>query len=645
MKREKHMRRGIFTLIAAVCLFGCASAYALDTNLAFRIGCEVQTAGMQSLPDLTWVQGSTPLIEFQPMRNGRQVALSTNVRARMLISSNLATASAWSVVTNTVLTTNAAASSLWCQWGAIGTNTAGTGTTAQAWGYLAFFEDGTGARYWNGSGRLYIEPSTSTDNGLTWQSATSYNAVAWGNVYGSVTDNAAIVAYIAASAGADTVARSGVVANAASIVAVGAVASNALPKSATNDLTLAYSAARGGFAGTETIAPQKIGLGTNSVFAIMPSATAARTNSAVSLQLRNGGILIQNDGRALATNAVTKLGYISLGYDQREFGRAGLWLNGYDYIVGTNRYDAGSDIMFGTGTNMDDASMRWSIASRPVNQGWGHDSSGALTIYEMYGAGASNIGGVRFGIYPDNGTNHGPVKIGNDSVLSYSGRPTEGETLVVIQNEPSYGPSSLCVESSTNPAANAISRIRLKAGTNSLYMAFVGTNNYFRVSRNADYSDQIAGIGADGSFYISSLALGTNAAVSDWPASGGGISASDAGQIATNVVAAYTNALPLPGCAILDVDPATSNAWIGASGLYGFYTVTNNTTPWNLCISNTQYRSPYGYGIKVVSTQAITAATNMVRVGPAPAALTATNLIAVWPHEDPAMWNYKIQAQ
>ena len=111
------------------------------------------------------------------------------------------------------------------------------------------------------------------------------------------------------------------------------------------------------------------------------------------------------------------------------------------------------------------------------------------------------------------------------------------------------------------------------------------------------------------------------------------------------VLTAYTNALPLPGCAILSVDPATSNAWIGASGLYGFYTVTNNTTPWNLCISNTQYRSPYGYGIKVVSTQAITAATNMVRVGPAPAALTATNLIAVWPHEDPAMWNYKIQAQ
>lgn len=140
-------------------------------------------------------------------------------------------------------------------------------------------------------------------------------------------------------------------------------------------------------------------------------------------------------------------------------------------------------------------------------------------------------------------------------------------------------------------------------------------------------------------------AIVTNAGVLGITVPAGGITAADAGQIGTNILSNYTNTLPLPGCAILPVDPATSNAWIGASGLYGFYTITNNATPWNLCISNTQYRSPYGYGIKVVSTQAMTAGTNFVRVGAAPAALTATNLIAVWPHEDPAKWNYKIQPQ
>ena len=41
----------------------------------------------------------------------------------------------------------------------------------------------------------------------------------------------------------------------------------------------------------------------------------------------------------------------------------------------------------------------------------------------------------------------------------------------------------------------------------------------------------------------------------------------------------------------------------------------------------------------------LVAASYFVRVGAAPAALTATNLVAVWPHENPDLWNYKVQPQ
>lgn len=139
---------------------------------------------------------------------------------------------------------------------------------------------------------------------------------------------------------------------------------------------------------------------------------------------------------------------------------------------------------------------------------------------------------------------------------------------------------------------------------------------------------------------IQSLALGTNAAVSDWPESGGGITSAEAGTISTNVLAAYTNALPLPGCAILPVDPATSNAWI--TGAYEYYSITSNLTPVNLCISNTVRR--IGYSVTMMTTQAVTLATNMVRIGAAWTP-TGTNLVVIWPHCDAALWRVKGQAQ
>jgi hypothetical protein len=173
----KILAAGLFLLA------GYDAALALDTNLAQRIDAEVQTAGMESLPDLTWLQGSTPAVEFRILRNGKAVALSTNVVCRMLISSNLQTGTLYAQVTNVVLTTNATASSMFCQWPTIGTNSAGTGTAAQAWGYLAFFEDAaTGTRYWNGSGNLYIEKTTSTEaDGLNWYTQTEYGSTVTAN--------------------------------------------------------------------------------------------------------------------------------------------------------------------------------------------------------------------------------------------------------------------------------------------------------------------------------------------------------------------------------------------------------------------------------------------------------------------------------
>ena len=112
----KILAAGLFLLA------GCDAALALDTNLAQRIDAEVQTAGMQSLPDLTWLQGSTPAVEVRILRNGKATALSTNVECRMLISSNLYTGTNYAQVTNTVLTTNSTASSMWLQWPTIGTN-------------------------------------------------------------------------------------------------------------------------------------------------------------------------------------------------------------------------------------------------------------------------------------------------------------------------------------------------------------------------------------------------------------------------------------------------------------------------------------------------------------------------------------------
>lgn len=257
--------------IAAFSILLSAAFYAVgaDTNFAVRLDCELQTAGPASLKDVNWTQGQTPLMELRVLRSGRPISADTNTSVRMLFASSQ-TATAYAVATNYWPSTNA--SSYFVQWGAIGTNTAGTGTAARAWFYTVYFDKiSSGETYWSGNGEIYIEKSTSLADGLNWIAATNLPRVAWPNVLGDPSSNQALADYLAQSAGEDSAARAGVASNAASIVAVGAVASNALPASATNGwevgshaglLTtwsetggLASASSRGGFAGTETIAP------------------------------------------------------------------------------------------------------------------------------------------------------------------------------------------------------------------------------------------------------------------------------------------------------------------------------------------------------------------------------------------------------
>lgn len=151
----------LFLLAAAVVARG------QDTNFAFRVPCEVQTADTDSLPELVWLQGSTPLIQAVPMKLGKALAADSNTTVRMVIGESV-TGTNYAVVTNVTISGNT--SGYWMQWPTIGTNSAGTGTTAQAWFYSILFERESRS-YWNGSGKLYIEPADFTGtNGLVWQS-------------------------------------------------------------------------------------------------------------------------------------------------------------------------------------------------------------------------------------------------------------------------------------------------------------------------------------------------------------------------------------------------------------------------------------------------------------------------------------------
>ena len=171
-------------LILTVLLAGCNLAIA-QSPYATRLPAELQTAQMDSLADVTWLQGTTPAIRVEPLLRGRPVAVDADTTVRMVIGPS-ATGKLYAARTNLAAVTNAYE----IQWPTIGTNSAG-----EAWFYTVLF-DREGKTYWSGSGSLYIEETTSTaSNGLAWIEYTTPN-VGWANVVGDPADNAALVQYV-----------------------------------------------------------------------------------------------------------------------------------------------------------------------------------------------------------------------------------------------------------------------------------------------------------------------------------------------------------------------------------------------------------------------------------------------------------------
>ena len=139
-----------------------AAIVALGQNYATKIRAEFQTAGVESLRDLEWLQGTTPLISVDPVDNGRPIKADADMTVRMVIGaspeSTLFAFAEASVATN---------NSYFIQWPTIGTN-----TVDGAWWYTVYFEK-DGRRYWTGDGELYISPTTSTGDGVHWQEVTA----------------------------------------------------------------------------------------------------------------------------------------------------------------------------------------------------------------------------------------------------------------------------------------------------------------------------------------------------------------------------------------------------------------------------------------------------------------------------------------
>jgi len=141
-----------------------SSAVLAQHDFAYRLNAEIQTAGAQSLEDLTWQQGITPLMRIDVTRRGQAIAASSDTKVRMIIGPS-STGTYYAQVTNSVATNTY----YLLQWPTVGTNSVGTNGTTDAWWYTVYFEE-NGHRYWTGNGRLYIEETTSTaEDGLVWQ--------------------------------------------------------------------------------------------------------------------------------------------------------------------------------------------------------------------------------------------------------------------------------------------------------------------------------------------------------------------------------------------------------------------------------------------------------------------------------------------
>lgn len=142
--------------LLALCLTVATIASADPRDWAKRIPCELQTAGVASLPTLELLQGSSPLIACDQYRSGKALTVTNDVQAVMRFSSSL-TNTLWVSVTNQSYYSN----SYLIQLPSLGTN-------AVNWVYtILYYKDGS--IYWTGTGRLDIKATEVTGNALTWQ--------------------------------------------------------------------------------------------------------------------------------------------------------------------------------------------------------------------------------------------------------------------------------------------------------------------------------------------------------------------------------------------------------------------------------------------------------------------------------------------
>jgi len=199
--------------VFAILFLYAISSLAQSTNFATRVTCEVQSA-YPELRDLVWLQGTTPAVQAVPLNAGKPLSYDASTSVRMVIGPT-ATGTNFAVRTNAASVTNGYT----IQWPTIGTN-----SSTNAWFYTLLF-DRDGQTYWSGSGRLYIDATTSTaSNGIDWIEYT-IPSVSWENIVGDASNNASLVAYVESHSGGsavDDVART----NAAEALAVGLAASN-----------------------------------------------------------------------------------------------------------------------------------------------------------------------------------------------------------------------------------------------------------------------------------------------------------------------------------------------------------------------------------------------------------------------------------
>ncbi len=222
--------------LATTSILACGT-FAAPSDFATRVACELQTASGTSLQRLIWQQGTTPLLSIEQFRLGKAIPADPETEAIVVFGPS-ATNRYFVAVTNHSRTANG----YLVQMPTIGTN-------AAAWWYTVYFERG-GRRYWTGSGALAIEATTSTGDGLVWQTITGVSVAAL---------QSALDAEAQARAAGDLVAMTNWQARVNTLTNGAALGETALQPAATNDLAAAAAHAAtahgvtegGGFQGGE----------------------------------------------------------------------------------------------------------------------------------------------------------------------------------------------------------------------------------------------------------------------------------------------------------------------------------------------------------------------------------------------------------